>query len=497
MANTCIVCGQAAGSGEHVFPAALGGRRINKNIYCTTHDNGYSSLVAALSNQVDVFNSLLGVIPDHSDDVKSVVTKDAHTGQELKFSAKKNKFIAHRVISEQTETNSMSREMAFPDRESMNQWLTEQKTKGLDVIIEQKPKERTYFLDKVHFHREIGGPFGLGAVAYVAQTFLAQAFADLTRSRDVAPFIAYTQAIAKVSQISSSLGGNVGGKSNPELELAQRKFEATLTAWDGQPPIWWDFDPQPDTTPNAFEFGHRVTVGVDAADGQIFGRFSLFSAIHFGMCFGTASSPAMTKTVTIDINPMAAHPPNDIKKTETASALARVTRPAVSTAGLEAAVSNKTQEGVFSDLLRRIEERSLAQLAKEMHAELAAYSSMSPIEGDELLRLVVDRRSQRVLNLTKWVLEGFKSQLSAATLLRLGPMIDSMVAHDPSSPNGLSAMANATLELAKSALLAQMREDIIGGRLDERRIIALMGEGVGAAVIGELVLRPIVSALSH
>ena len=75
MANTYIVCGQAAGSGEHVFPAALGGRRINKNIYCTTHDNSYSSLVADLANQVDVLNAQLGVVPDHSNDVKSVIAQ--------------------------------------------------------------------------------------------------------------------------------------------------------------------------------------------------------------------------------------------------------------------------------------------------------------------------------------------------------------------------------------------------------------------------------------
>ena len=78
--NTCIVCGQAAGSGEHVFPAALGGRRTNKNIYCTTHDNGYSSLVADLANQVDVLNAQLGVVPDHSNDVKSVLARDPHPG---------------------------------------------------------------------------------------------------------------------------------------------------------------------------------------------------------------------------------------------------------------------------------------------------------------------------------------------------------------------------------------------------------------------------------
>jgi hypothetical protein len=492
MANTCIVCGKAAGSGEHVFPAALGGRRTNKNIYCTTHDNGYSSLVADLANQVDVLNALLGVVPDHSNDVKSVIAQDAHSGQELKLSAKESKFTAPRVISQRQEGNGARMEMAFPDRESMKKWLAEQKAKGIDVVIEQKGEEKSYLLSEVHFQRRFGGPCGLGAVAYVTQTFLAQAFADLARSKDVAAFIAYTQAIAKVAQINGSCREDADGQSDPKLEQARRDLEAALTVWGGQAPVWWDFDPQPDTTPNAFEFGHRVTVGVDAGDGQIFGRFSLFSSIHFGMCFGTASSPAATKTVTIDIDPMAAHPPNDIKKTESASVLARVSRPPVPTAGLKAAISSKTAEGVFSDLLRRIGERSLAKSANEMHAELAAYSSMSPVEGGELLRRVVDGQSQRVWNLTKWVLEGFKSKLPIC-----GPMIDSMVAHDPSSPNGLSAMANATFEIAKGALIAQMREDIKAGGLDECRIAALIGERAGAAVVGELVLAPIVQALSR
>lgn len=495
MANTCIVCGQAAGSGEHVFPAALGGRRINKNIYCTTHDNGYSSLVADLANQVDVLNAHLGVVPDHSNDVKSVIAQDAHTGQKLKLSTKESKFTVPRVISEQQEGNGTRMEMAFPNRESMNQWIAEQKAKGLDVAIEQKAEEKTYFLGEVHFQRRFGGPCGLGAVAYVTQTFLAQEFPDLARSKDVREFISYTQAIAKVAQISGDCRENTDGPSNPKLEQVRRDLEASLIVWGGQAPVWWDFDPQPDATPNAFEFGHRVTVGVNAADGQIFGRFSLFSSIHFGMYFGTASSPTATKTVIIDIDPMAAHPPNDIKKTESTSALARVSRPSVPTASLKTAISSKTQERVFSDLLRRIEERSLAKSAKEMHAELVAYYSMSPVEGDELLRRVVDGQSQRVLNLFKWVLEDLKSTLPVPDLRIFSPIIDSMVAHDPSSPNGLSVMANATLELAKGGLIAQMRKDIKAGHLDECRIETLLGERAGAAVVGELVLTTITQAL--
>jgi hypothetical protein len=83
-----------------------------------------------------------------------------------------------------------------------------------------------------------------------------------------------------------------------------------------------------------------VTVGVGASDGQIFGRFSLFSLIHFGMRFGTVGADVATKTVTVDIDPMVAHPPYDMKRGESAAAIARVTAPAQPTAGLAAAISS-------------------------------------------------------------------------------------------------------------------------------------------------------------
>lgn len=494
MANPCIVCGQAAGSGEHVFPAALGGRRTNKNIYCATHDNGYSSLVADLANQVDVLNAMLGVVPDHSNDVKSVLARDASSGEELRLSVKESSFTAPRVLSQKPVANGVQMDMSFPSRQAMNQWLAEQKANGLDVTPLQKTQERPYYLGAVHHQRRFGGPCGLGAVAYVTQTFLAQAFPDLARSGDLAQFIAYTQAIAKLAQITGGCGEAKDGPPDPRLELARQAYEASLAPWGGQAPVWWDFDPQPDATPNAFEFGHRVVVGVDAADGQIFGRFSLFSSIHFGMRFGAASAGAVTKTV--DIDPMAAHPPNDIKKVESATAIARVAVPAQPTASLAAAISSKSQEGVFSELLRKIEAHSLGKAAAKVHAELAGYSALSEFEAEDFLARVIDGQAQRVLNVAKYVLENFKPHLPAALLPTLGPMIDAMTMHDPNSANGLSTKATETLELAKGALASQMREDIKAGRLDERRIAELLGEGPGAAVIGQAVLAPMAQTLS-
>jgi hypothetical protein len=49
MPRTCIICGNRAGSAEHIFPAGLGGRRTNRGIYCGPHNNGFSiSILKAL-----------------------------------------------------------------------------------------------------------------------------------------------------------------------------------------------------------------------------------------------------------------------------------------------------------------------------------------------------------------------------------------------------------------------------------------------------------------
>lgn len=70
-ANTCIICGQKAGSREHIFPAAFGGRRKDKGIYCGNHKNEFGRHVAALLAELDIFNALLGVRPDRQDTVRA------------------------------------------------------------------------------------------------------------------------------------------------------------------------------------------------------------------------------------------------------------------------------------------------------------------------------------------------------------------------------------------------------------------------------------------
>jgi HNH endonuclease len=68
--RSCIICGKNAASREHVFPAALGGRRTNKGIYCSKHNNAFSKHASIISEQLRHFNALLAIRPDHSKSAK-------------------------------------------------------------------------------------------------------------------------------------------------------------------------------------------------------------------------------------------------------------------------------------------------------------------------------------------------------------------------------------------------------------------------------------------
>lgn len=479
MAKTCIVCGGPAGSGEHVFPASLGGRRTNRGIYCLTHDNGYSYLVSELAGQLDVFNSLLGVRPDHSRDIKSVRGRYSD-GRDIELSAKASKFAGPRVFSQEPRGEGALFQMAFPDLASMNRWRAEQEALGRTVTVEKTGEPSTYFVGPVHFSRAFGGRDGLAAVAYVSQTFLAQEFPELARSQGVKDFIRFTQIAAKARKKSTS---------------ENMQIEGMGAAASADAPIWWDFEPKPDVAPNHFSFGHRVTVGVDADDGLIYGRLSFFSSVHFSMVFGVAPDARESKAVTIDIDPLAEHPPKDIARTERFDALMRVERPRSQTAGLAQAIASDDASRLFDDLMMRMSAHSLAKTASEMSDELAEASCLSQGQIERRIADIVEARSQRILNLMLFFVRDFKKSAQGRRFQKIWPIIDTLVELDPMSTNGLSRQATAFFHLAKQAILSTMLDDYKNGRLNERRFAELMGEGPGLAIVGKAILQPVLGAL--
>ena len=182
MAKTCIVCGQAAGSGEHVFPAALGGRRVNSGIYCPKHDNSYSGLVSEIAGQLDFFNAYLGVRPDHSSHLKTAFGEHTLTGETVSISAKEIRFTKPRVISRTPVGEGEELHLGFPNQQSVKQFTKKMEDDGHEWTPLSKPSMRPYITGSIHHKRKFGGACGLGAIAYMTQTFFAQEFPEVARS---------------------------------------------------------------------------------------------------------------------------------------------------------------------------------------------------------------------------------------------------------------------------------------------------------------------------
>lgn len=295
-----------------------------------------------------------------------------------------------------------------------------------------------------------GDAEGLRAVGYVAQTFLTHHFPEVARKAELKPFKDYT------------------------LDNIGTDF------------VWWDFD-APGLTENAFPFGHRIIVGVDAASGVVYGRVSFFSILDFAMIFGIVEA-TQSRTVITDIDPLAKSPPHDINVNALEAAEYWVNRPEDLKASLATAIGNGKAQARCSELMRRITDYHRANAAKKTLAELANARALSQDELSKLVASIVEKESQRVVKLMQFFADAFAKQANSEPLRQIASRMTQAVALDASAPSGLTAEVTKSLEVASAALVSQIIADFKAGTLDQNRVEMLIEGRPGAAVVGKALL---------
>ena len=213
--------------GGAIFPACLGGQRVNNGIYCERHNNHYGPLAAKLSTQLAFFNAQVGIRNTRTKQVQPVTLTDPVSGATYEYDGNHLKLSGPRILSQ----NGNSVSIAVKDEAELQRFLKEQEAKGVAYQVSGPRTRQTYLPGQLYIELGFGGPEGLRAIGYVAQTFFAHCFPDLARDPAMRPFIDYT------------------------LHGISDHF------------VWWDFDAPADLPPNAFEFGHRIIVGADADAG--------------------------------------------------------------------------------------------------------------------------------------------------------------------------------------------------------------------------------------
>jgi hypothetical protein len=129
----CVICGGPTGSHEHIFPAALGGRRTNKGIYCGPHNEGFSPLAATLSRQLEAINALLGVRPDHSSAPRQFEIVNPSDGQRYLVTASLIEHAEPKILKDEIVEGKRHMRMAFSNERQIQEWIAAERAAGNDV----------------------------------------------------------------------------------------------------------------------------------------------------------------------------------------------------------------------------------------------------------------------------------------------------------------------------------------------------------------------------
>lgn len=457
----CIICGGPTGSHEHIFPAALGGRRTNKGIYCGPHNNGFSPLAATLSSQLEAINALLGVRPDHSSEPRRYEMTNPSDGQRYEISASEVALSEPRVLKDEVVEGMRQIQMAFPNERAIQDWIATQRAAGYDVqVAGRRERGRGFFTQPYKVELKLGGIDGLRAIAYVALTFLAHYFPQAARAAELQPF-----------------------------------KDFVLGATDEQP-VWWDFTALPASVPSkAFRFGHRIVIGMSASQQEAFARIFLFSTLAFSADFGSVPVES-DETVIVDIDPHADHPPDDINEIREKRLVIELEKPSSLTDSLRQTIESGDAQARFSRLLKEISDWQLQATVEDLLPKLKETIAVAQYQRFPAVKALLGGQQQRVVNLMLHVVGGLRNQLEAnAVTAPLSAALDGLVKGDVNSPTGLTQTALCALELATSALADEICKDLSDGKLDADRLSLLLSGGPGAAIVGAAVLRPFMTAL--
>jgi hypothetical protein len=449
MAKTCIVCSGGAGSGEHIFPACLGGLRVNNGIYCEKHNNDYGPFAGELSNQLAFFNAQFGIRNTRTKQVRPVTLIDPQSGAVFAYDGSQLTPSGPRVISQ----NGNTATIAVTNEAELQQFLKEQEAKGITYQIAGPGTPATYIPGQLHIRLTFGGPDGLRAIGYVAQTFFAHCFPELARSPSMQPFIDYT------------LRGT------------------------GENFVWWDFDAPADLTPNAFPLGHRIIVGADADAGVAYARVSLFSTLDFAMVFYDLPSSVASGSVVNDIDPLAIKMPDDLQQRRETFAVAPVARPSNPTASLSAAINGGTAEARHELLMQRAED---SRRRNDAEALLDALRSEQDAAGkDRVVRGFWAEQPQRTMRLLHFGLSTAKEHHWQNN--PIGPQIvailEEATGRDETASSGLTPDALFAVEVASAALVEAMCAAVREGVPDQKTIEMLIAGGEGTQIATKAILR--------
>ncbi len=457
--RACIICGEPAKSNEHIFPAALGGRRTNRGIYCHEHNIGFGKLVARLETQLAMMNGALEVRPDRKDEAKPFFFMDGDTryrmaGSDITIDMPPPLDMANVGASTKVK-------LAVPSMEVAKRWIEANQTDQIKIDIKHvEAPQRHYRTEGNRIQLRFGGCDFLQAVGYLALTFFAHSFPDAARHDGLKNF----------------------------KEMLQRDLQDDKANWK-QELVWWDGrNACAVVGENPYDFGHILAVGVCDVTSRAYAYVSFFSCLGFGVDLGSVEYSGDKKTVCTFINPLADRAVDSVTEVPQTTFNTEIGKPGVS-------LYDMIHSGAASRAVGRFQQKLHARHIDRIVADILSQvppQPLPPFEGVEHFMAITQENGQSLLNLLREVVEAlapkFENHEPVPQVLR------SLIAKDESQHNGLTPIAWQVLQLTMNLVALQMQRAHTDGVLDSAKVSDLFFGGLGLELITREVIQPILLA---
>ncbi|OJH40393.1 HNH endonuclease [Cystobacter ferrugineus] len=456
----CIYCGRPTGSREHTFPAGLGGRRFNKGILCARCNGNFSAMDQDLVEQLNLLNGLIGVRSDHRDVPRPAVMVEARTNVKYAIQANGMITLAEPVVREVSREGTRTRTVVdFASRAEAQAYLARMKQEGKTPRQVQWEERVTYFTQPTASRLHFGGASTMREVARIALNFLAHYFPVAARQPGLDPLKAYITGGGPNTFVNFSLGD-------------------ALT----QPPM-------------EYPFGHRVLVAVERESQQAWAWVSIFSCFNLYVRLG-AVSVERTETVVTDINPLAEHPPHDVKEQRFAEALHRMmkapTNEEVGTAAVQATTT----------FFQRVQDRRWEEDAQVLVPALNQLRGLPAAQRLAHIDVLLQEQRQRALNPmgegVRQITEHWKSSpesVGSPVIQALIQALKASIQPGPAGHNGLAPQTEALLKLVCRRFSMELAQQLERAPVTSLELRLLLEGGLGIVLALEVIRDAFQSAI--
>jgi hypothetical protein len=288
MPYTCIICGNPAGSAEHLFPSALGGLRKNKKIYCDYHNNAFGSYVVVLEEQLRIYNASLGLTTDRRPTVKPAALTNTDDGSTVLMTDTVLRHQPDLQAALDAAVEGAETRIKVGSKEDIETLKNLALQKGLKLSVVRSETGQSLTAGKLQGRMSFGSDDSLRAVSYLGLTFFAHHLQSLARLPELAGIKNFVR-----------FGSCYAGKNDAVTDVTFLKPDEFC---------WWIDDISAISGSAPFDFWHAV--GVCVKDGIASAYVSLFGALNFYVRLG-ASIDIPDAAVVTYIDPLAKVQPNE------------------------------------------------------------------------------------------------------------------------------------------------------------------------------------------